>query len=338
MSNCRSCGGELFTPSAKRCYHCGAYQNWMSKLNLSVTSLALLTALISVSTVFVTQVFPLVKPTSIKTNYFGIQEDNLVIGFANNTNETLYIHNVNLVFFPTDESDEAEDVADESSHILRIKDVSKRVVGNRSENVFEASITGIASYYFADTIDSGFRKRSLQDQIKYLLFFHLYDHRLHHEFPELQFSVDSNDVQTIPCSIRISYRVNDQEELQNSAVSLTNFGSNINKLRFDSELTRLAFEAGVGEEETLDSDGLGFEFATRNACNELFYDALMQQLFKMAKDIHTGSVTVDDYAAPQALLTCILRQIRDLGNSKIESRLCLRKTLFNAKLANKLVG
>ena len=285
MSHCKSCGGELFSPSAKRCHHCGAYQNWMSKLNLSVTSLALLTALISVSTVFFTQLYPQIKPTSITTNYFGIQEDHLVVGFANNTNDTLYIHSADLVFFPADESEEAEDKPDESSLTLSIEDVSKRVVGNRSVNVFEAGIAGIASYYFADIIDSGFQERSLQDQIKYLLYFHLYDHRLRQEFPELQFSFESNGLQTIPCSIRISYRVKDQDALQSRTLSLTNFESNVNKLRFDADLTKLAFESGISEEETMDSDDRGYEFATRNACNEIFYDALMQQLFQMAKDI-----------------------------------------------------
>lgn len=57
---CRDCNEQIDT-SAVKCKHCGSYQNWQRRLHLSNTVIALLIALVSVSTQFVQYVYSVTK-------------------------------------------------------------------------------------------------------------------------------------------------------------------------------------------------------------------------------------------------------------------------------------
>lgn len=104
IKRCRDCNEEI-NSDAKKCRHCGSYQNWQYRLNLSNSVIALLIALISVSTLFTQVVIQAAKKdnSSVIMVFQGIENDKITILASNTGNRPAIIRSVELYIY-TDES------------------------------------------------------------------------------------------------------------------------------------------------------------------------------------------------------------------------------------------
>lgn len=285
---CKSCGGELFNASSKRCHHCGSYQNWVSRLHVSATTLAILTALISVSSLLFSKVLPQLMPQSTNATIFDIQNERLIIAFNNDTNKRAYIHDINLVI---------NDPELNQSISLDIDNVKERVVPERSTNVLELGFRDVSSASLIELYDLNLHNMGSKENIVQLINLLLYPHRANDHIsgggmgiaPEGQ-SWEDETVIPIDCSIALNfgYEKNDLQPSDRKSLNINMKGlpSNISQLEFTTQLINLAYASKIEPDDVLDIDGKGFEFVSQNLCNELVYTATKNKLLNLASLIN----------------------------------------------------
>ncbi len=287
MSICKSCGGELFNASSKRCHHCGSYQNWVSRLHVSATTLAILTALISVSSLLFSQVLPQLMPQSTDATIFDIQNERLIIAFMNDTNKRAYIHDIKLVINNPEFN---------HSISLDIDNVKERVVLERSTSVLELGFSGVSSASLNELYDLNLYNMGSKENIVQLINLMLYPHRANKHISEGGYSLspdgpswENEIVVPIDCSIALNFGYEENDLQANGRKSLninmTGLPSNISQLEFTTQLIELAYTSKAEPEDVLDIDGKGFEFVSQNLCTELIYTATKNKLLNLASFI-----------------------------------------------------
>ena len=104
IRHCRDCD-EIISNNAKKCKHCGSHQDWQHRLHLSNTLIALLIALISVSTQLVQYVDRATKKenSSVLALFQGSDDNKISILFSNTGNRPALIEGGSLSGY-TDES------------------------------------------------------------------------------------------------------------------------------------------------------------------------------------------------------------------------------------------
>lgn len=281
ITNCKSCKGQLFSPSSKRCHHCGAYQNWMSRLNFTTTTLALVTALVSVATMFFAQVFPHLSSERVDATLFNIENDHLILAFNNDTNDITYLKSITLMI--------KSDVEDFIEVNLGINNVQSRVISPRSTSVLEINLSDVSSATLTDLDSEIVQTNELRKGVVTLVFFNLFPHRI----PEIlnkdgpSFEIESEG--EINCKVKIHYT----HDIKSSAKSLqefieisaTNLPSSISKLDFDSSLSELAYASKINTDLLRDIDYKGFKYVSQNLCSEIIYVSTMKKAFDLSSSV-----------------------------------------------------
>lgn len=85
VKTCRTCGEEI-KAQARKCVHCGAYQDWRGAVSLSTTVLSLMVALISVSIAAFPAIRKAVTPARSLVDFaFQGGDEDTVSAFVQNT-------------------------------------------------------------------------------------------------------------------------------------------------------------------------------------------------------------------------------------------------------------
>ena len=94
---CKVCFSKLNDINARKCHVCGAYQNWKSLLGLSTSLLAVITALISVSTLLFEKINPFLGTQKFSTELVYVNDNKVIVSSLNNTNEYVFLKNATFI-------------------------------------------------------------------------------------------------------------------------------------------------------------------------------------------------------------------------------------------------
>ena len=139
---CRVCR-EPIRPGAKKCLHCGSYQNWWAQLLASGPALSLLVALVAVTTPWIPVAKELLAPkgAEIRTAFGGVFGNSLAVNVTNVGTMPASVQQVNLT------------IGDEKAitvYPLQIQNSSRLVEPGKTVTVRGALMSGATAPSFSD--------------------------------------------------------------------------------------------------------------------------------------------------------------------------------------------